>query len=322
VKSISKICYSILIICFISLVTVYSCFGNNNIQILTEVDKNVITVGDIIHYNVIVKYNKDIKPYFSSQWLNLDKFELLDSAKSENEENGMTVDKFLFKISIYKTGDFEIPPPVFKYAGKDGKEETVKAEKPIKITVKSVLAKDGGDIKPLKPQREFNTPFPFKMVIIVFLSIIIIMLLIFISRYIYGRYKGKNIAVEKPVPLLPPEDEASKALDELEKSDFLNKGEIKEFYIVLSDIARRYMERRFYIMTFEKTTDEIIDQLVRKNILKTSVRNVNNLLVEFDLVKFAKMIPSVSEARGHILKTRNFVEETTEKKSQEEKEEK
>jgi len=37
----------------------------------------------------------------------------------------------------------------------------------------------------------------------------------------------------------------------------------------------------------------------------------NPVLREFDLVKFAKWRPSVTEARGHVLKTRGFVDDTT-----------
>ncbi len=282
--------------------------ASDNIEVSTSVDKNEITVGDIIEYNVTVKFDKDFKLDFPEKGLNLGEFELLDFSKSESEAEGLVVRNYIYKISIYNTGDFELPFVEFQYIDRDGKEKIKKTEKPCKIKVKSILPEDANDIRDIKSPREFINPFPYSLVFIIILLVIIILLFIFIGLRIYFTINKRKEIIS---PLLSPEVEAYKALDELVSSDLLNNGEIKEFYIRLSDIIRRYVERRFNIMTFEKTTEEIMAQIERREEERIIIDSLNTLLMDFDLVKFAKFIPSMNECSGHVLKCRNFVEKTT-----------
>ena len=109
-------------------------------------------------------------------------------------------------------------------------------------------------------------------------------------------------------------------MDELLKSSLLGEDKIKEFYTELSDIVRRYLERRFDVMTFEKTREEILEQLEKRlaHNKREFLDEACPILSDFDLVKFAKWIPSVSEAKGHVLKSRSFVDNTAVREEQEE----
>ena len=282
----------------------------SNVDISVAVDKQEITPGDVIEYTLTVKSDKSVKPAFPEKGLKVAPFELLDFSKSESEEEGMIVRNYKYKISIYETGDFELPPVVFKYII-NGKEESKSTEKAIKIKVKSVLPADANDIKPIKAPQEFKTPVPYRFLYMAGLIILIVLVLTLLSYFLYRKYFLKKSHKEEILPLLPPEEEAHKSIDELVKLNLLQEGKIKDFYITLSDIVRRYVERRFTIMTFEKTTDEIIHQMRQKDI--TGVNNLKSLLSDFDLVKFAKLIPSNAECNGHVLKSRNFIDETTSK---------
>lgn len=286
----------------------------SGVDIAVKVDNQEITAGDVIEYTITVKSDKNIKPAFPEKGLKVDPFELLDYSKTESEEDGMIIRNYVYKISIYETGDFEIPPVIFKYVI-NGKEESRTAEKAIKIKVKSVLPADANDIKPIKAPEEFKTPVPYRFLYTVGLIIVLLVVLIVISYFLYRKYfMKKSHKKEGALPLLPPEEEAHKSIDELIKLNLLHEGKIKDFYITLSDIVRRYVERRFVIMTFEKTTDEIIHQMRQKDI--RYVNNLKVLLSDFDLVKFAKLIPSNAECNGHVLKSRNFIDETTIKKEE------
>ncbi|MEQ8172995.1 MAG: BatD family protein [Candidatus Eremiobacterota bacterium] len=285
----------------------------SGVDIAVKVDKQEITAGDVIEYTLTVKSDKSIKPAFPEKGLNVAPFELLDFSKTESEENGMIIRNYIYKISIYETGDFELAPVIFKYVI-NGKEESKSTEKAIKIKVKSVLPADANDIKPIKAPQEFKTPVPYRFLYTAGLIMLILFLLIVISYFLYRKYVMKKSRKEEALPLLPPEEEAHKSIDELIKLNLLHEGKIKDFYITLSDIVRRYVERRFVIMTFEKTTDEIIHQMRQKDI--RYVNNLKVLLSDFDLVKFAKLIPSNAECNGHVLKSRNFIDETTIKKEE------
>ncbi|MEQ8222188.1 MAG: BatD family protein [Candidatus Eremiobacterota bacterium] len=282
--------------------------GASGVDITVKVDRPEITAGDVIEYALTVKSDKNIKPAFPEKGLNVAPFELLDYSKSESEEEGKIIRNYVYKISIYETGDFELSPVVFKYII-NGKEESKSTEKAIKIKVKSVLPADANDIKPIKAPQEFKTPVPYRFIYMVLLIILLVILVSVISYFLYKKYFPKKVHKEEAIPLLPPEEEAHKSIDELVKLNLLQEGKIKDFYITLSDIVRRYLERRFTIMTFEKTTDEIIYQMRQKDI--TCVNNLKTLLYDFDLVKFAKLIPSNAECNGHVLKSRNFIDEST-----------
>ncbi len=282
----------------------------SGVDISAKVDKPEITAGDVIEYTITVKSDKNIKPVFPEKGLKVAPFELLEYSKAESEEEGMIIRNYIYKISIYETGDFELAPVIFKYVI-NGKEESRNTEKAIKIKVKSVLPEDANDIRPIKAPQVFKTPVPYRFLYTAGLIMLILLVLIVISYFLYRKYVVKKSHKEESLPLLPPEEEAHKSIDELIKLNLLHEGKIKDFYIALSDIVRRYVERRFTIMTFEKTTDEIIYQMRQKDI--TCVNNLKALLSDFDLVKFAKLIPSNAECNGHVLKSRNFIDETTSK---------
>jgi hypothetical protein len=287
----------------------------SSVDINVTVDKQEITAGDVIEYNLTVKSDKSVKPAFPEKGLNVAPFELLDFSKSESEEEGMIVRNYKYKISIYETGDFELLPVVFKYII-NGKEESKKTEKAIKIKVKSVLPADANDIKPIKAPQEFKTPVPYRFLYMVALIIMALLILTLLSYFLYRKYFLKKPCEAQSLPLLLPDEEAHKSLDELLKLNLLHEGKIKDFYITLSDIIRRYVERRFNIMTFEKTTDEIIHQMRQKD--GACVNKLKDLLSDCDLVKFAKLIPSNAECNGHVLKSRNFIDETTSKEDSKE----
>jgi len=282
----------------------------SDVDIAVKVDRPEITAGDVIEYTLTVKADKSVKPVFHEKGLKVAPFELLDFSKTESEEEGMIIRNYIYKISIYETGDFELSPVTFKYVI-NGKEESKSTEKAIKIKVKSVLPADANDIKPIKAPQEFKTPVPYRFLYRAALILLIVLLLTVLSYLFYRKYFLKKSHKENILPLPAPEEEAHKSIDDLVKSDLLQEGKIKDFYITLSDIVRRYVERRFTIMTFEKTTDEIIHQMRQKDI--SCVNNLKDLLTDFDLVKFAKLIPSNAECNGHVLKSRNFIDETTSK---------
>jgi len=284
----------------------------SSIEISASVDRDTINVGDVIEYTITVKALEGVKVDFSEKGLKMGDFELLGFSKSDQEEvDGKTKTDYKCRISVYNTGDFEIPPVELKYTDKDNKVKTVRTEKPIKIEVKTILPEDAQDIQDIKPPRDIESPFPYRLLYYLIGILILLVILILIGLWLYRRRKSSP--GEKPfLPLLSPEEEAHRAMDELLKTKLLDEGNLKDFYIKLSDILRRYLERRFTIMTFEKTTEEIMEQMERRVKDDSAVSHkLNPVLREFDLVKFAKWRPSVTEARGHVLKTRSFVDDTT-----------
>lgn len=94
-----------------------------------------------------------------------------------------------------------------------------------------------------------------------------------------------------------PIEKATNLLNNLEKKELWQHGEVKEYYSELTDIVRNYIEEAIEIPAMESTTSELIEGLKvasRKKKMKLSQETIENLFVvlkQADLVKFAKSKP-------------------------------
>ncbi|AOZ98975.1 hypothetical protein [Flavobacterium commune] len=127
--------------------------------------------------------------------------------------------------------------------------------------------------------------------------------------YFFLRHKQKK-KIEEEVYKTPIE-KATSLLNNLEKKELWQKGEIKEYYSELTDIARNYIEEAIEIPAMESTTSELIAGLraasVRKKMTLTpeTIVNLERVLKQADLVKFAKSKPlefEITEDRNKIQK--------------------
>jgi len=124
--------------------------------------------------------------------------------------------------------------------------------------------------------------------------------------------KHKKSATKENQIKYTPIEKATIGLQKLEEKQLLEKGEIKDYYSELTDIARTYLEEAVKFPAMENTTSELID-----NLKKTAIRRklafsdeiitaLEKVLRQSDLVKFAKSKPLDFE----IVEDRNTVEKT------------
>ena len=130
-----------------------------------------------------------------------------------------------------------------------------------------------------------------------------IYLLIFFAIGIAGYFiyqfikKRQNQPKAEVIVFKSPIEKATTLLQQLEIKELWQKGEIKDYYSELTDIARNYIEEEINIPAMESTTSELIDGLrkaAKQKKLKLSnetVENLEKVLKQADLVKFAKVKP-------------------------------
>ena len=99
-------------------------------------------------------------------------------------------------------------------------------------------------------------------------------------------------------------------LDQLTDSDLLVKGDVKQFYIQLSEIIRKYIEGRFYIVAIEMTTMQLIYNMEQIEVDKDIVELTSEFLESCALVKFAKYIPTEQENQIAIQQAYDIVNKT------------
>ena len=125
------------------------------------------------------------------------------------------------------------------------------------------------------------------------------------------KLKAENLA-------LPAYDKALLALDNLEKTQYLLKEEYKEYYSVLTDIVRNYLEEEVHIAALESTTDQLIEKLALLTDAGTLTLEANTIaqfkeiLQTADLVKFAKSKPEIGVAEQDRKRLKEVVVKTKE----------
>jgi len=143
--------------------------------------------------------------------------------------------------------------------------------------------------------------------IYVLIGIVIIGIGAFVYWFVKKRQQKK---IEEAVYKTPIE-KATSLLNNLEQKELVQKGEIKEYYSELTDIARNYIEEAIHIPAMESTTSELIQAIrlasTKKKMTLTpeTVENLERVLRQADLVKFAKSKPldfEISEDRNKIQK--------------------
>lgn len=129
----------------------------------------------------------------------------------------------------------------------------------------------------------------------------------FVYWYVKKHQKKK---IEEEVYKTPIE-KATSLLNNLEQKELVQKGEIKEYYSELTDIARNYIEEAIHIPAMESTTSELIEAIrtasTKKKMALTpeTVENLELVLRQADLVKFAKSKPldfEITDDRNKIQK--------------------
>ncbi len=124
-----------------------------------------------------------------------------------------------------------------------------------------------------------------------------IALLLGIAALIYFAIKKFQKKKVEEEAFKTPIEKATNLLNNLEKKSLWQNGNIKEYYSELTDIARNYIEEALDVPAMESTTAELIVALKQASITKKmklsqeTILNLENVLKQADLVKFAKSKP-------------------------------
>lgn len=141
---------------------------------------------------------------------------------------------------------------------------------------------------------------------------LIVLLILGIGALIYYFIKRQQSKSPESEILKSPIERATSLLMMLEKKQLWQKGEVKEYYSELTNIARTYIEEAIHIPAMESTTSELIVGLrqaatqKKMSISPEILANLEKVLQQADLVKFAKNKPldfEIAEDRARIEKT-------------------
>jgi hypothetical protein len=270
--------------------------------IFSSISTRELSVGDRVHFSVSILGPKGatiVPPDPSSQFGALTVKEW-NSRKFEQEKADSTV--FEYSLTFYKPEPCTIPS--LSYVLETGtKRDTLKSEA-IPLTMVPLITTDSADIMDLRPQQTTGKrPLAW-------LWLLIAMLAATAAIVIIRHYSRTLRRPPPPSPPKPPYEEAIEALAALDAKQYLLKGLVREYVFELSDILKRYIERRFTINAAEFTTEEILAWLGISPLEKGRRNAMEWFFRATDPVKFAKQTPDQDTIVRFGTEARAFFEAT------------
>lgn len=262
-------------------------------RITTSVDTTRATVGDRITMTVTVEHAPDARVAWPDS-LDLAPFEVLQAeAAPPAEADGSARSTATFTLAAFELGELEIPSFDLEVVGPGGETETLSTEG-WGVEIVSVGTDESGEIRDIRGPLSIPMSL-LRMLLLALGPLLLIALLYTVARRL--RSRDEEPAPARAALERPAHEIALEALSSLEGSGMLERGEVKEYHIEVSDILRTYVERRYRVDALEMTTREVLLGLERARVDDSFREGLSAFLEQCDMVKFAKVRPGPDQSR-------------------------
>jgi hypothetical protein len=276
-------------------------------RLLTSVDTTVITIGDRITFQVQVDHAPDAQVAWPDS-LDLSPFQVVEARTSPSRVTGDGARSALTLIlTAFELGELELPRFDIEILG-PAEESTLLSTSPYGIQVVSVGLDEGGDIRDVRGPLSIPMD-PLRIFLIALVVVLAAAFLFWVSR----RMRPGELRASGTTPAeqyRPPHEVALEELERLAASPLLERGEVKEFHIRVSEILRVYVEGRFQVPALEMTTFDTIAGMDRAGIDPSVTGTFRDFLHRCDMVKFAKHRPPAEICQETLALGRSLVETT------------
>ena len=207
-------------------------------------------------------------------------------------------------LATFESGEQSVPPMEFTLRDAEGRE-TPLASPELKVQVRSLLEQDADPTRLRDVKGVVDMPLESAWAWLVAMAGALAFMGLLGWRWWRGRLRS-------PSPPEPAHIRALRELSELSARQLPQKGLVLDFYVLLSDTVRRYVEGRFGIRAPEQTTKEFL--LVARHhpaIREDHQRTLAAFLRAADMVKFAAQRPGPAECDRGLEAARGFVQEST-----------
>ncbi|MDF1545734.1 MAG: hypothetical protein P1R58_11595 [bacterium] len=265
------------------------------IEITTSVDLADIYVGDLITYKIAITYDSTYQLIPPPLGVNLGAFDVRDYTPDVTTDlpDGRKHTENSFTLSTFTTGDYLIPPVPVGFILPDGNKRYLLSESvPIKVNSMLLDSDDSADIASLKDPYEFKRDY-FSY----YLWGSIALFLLLVGLFLWWKFGRRKPEVEL-VDLRPPWEVAFERLANLKQQSVIADGEIKAYYIELTEIAREYLGRMYIINVLDMTTGEFLSHFAEREAPDNLHADMKQFLDHADLVKFARFDPAPERAES------------------------
>lgn len=279
-------------------------------RITMTVDTTLIHVGD----PVTVRLSVDHPEGWVVEWpdsFEVAPFEVLHAGlaiPAAAADGGGLHSAATLVITSFELGELELPAISVPVTVPDGTSRTLVTD-PFRIGVESVGLDESGDLRDIKGPLSLARSW-WMVVLWVALAAV---LAGGAAYYLYRRSRTEPES-RPSVPRAPPRpfrELALEALRALEKSSLLERGQVKEYHVRISEIIRRYIEGQLEVPALELTTREVADGMRRAALGASITEAFRGFLERCDLVKFAKLRPGADDSRELMGQARELVRLTS-----------
>lgn len=207
-----------------------------------------------------------------------------------------------YEAGLFALKDAAIPAVAIKYRLADGSEGEAKSE-PVPLRVASLLPKDA------KEQELADIRGPLALGIgqaFWIAAALLTAALVGLALWLIRR-RRPQAAANVPRPGLGPDVEALAALEALLASGQIERDSYRPFYIALTAIAKRYLERRLGAPVLEMTSAEMTTFLRDHPHGQAFATPLRDLAGAADQIKFAKGAGQHEEAQRHVRNVRELI---------------
>lgn len=284
----------------------------------TSVDKNNLLIGQQLKYRVEASMPDNT---YRLSWFNfsdsLDHFVVVEKNKVDSSTaNGNLNFSQVITLTNFDSGRRVIPPLALTFTTLEGDSTFNIYTDSIPVNISYSPIDSTQPFHDIKTIIEVKSEWPWWIWALIGLGIIILIFcIVFLVKYL----KRKKTTNSLFTSALPPYDEAMQALANLEREQLIQKNEIKEYHLKLTEIFKRYLSRKTNTYQLHLTSDELLMEISRFNLAKQQISDFANALRMGNAVKFAQYIPPVHENETCFSQTKemiNSIEATINKKTE------
>lgn len=278
------------------------------VTLIVEVAPGVVRLSDEPTLTLTIKAESGIhitQPPFGEsvgEFLIRDFHEPLPTSEAQLE-----VTRQVYTLEPTRSGTLTIAPIAVRFRdnrpGGDGEEHVVESEA-VQVEVSTVVGEAAPSLSDLKPSVgpvELPSRGPPGSVWIfsgIGAGIIAILIWLVLRR-------RRQASQEPP---LSPQQLACLELDRI-ISRRLAETDVKEFYVEVTGVVRRYIERSTGVRAPEQTTEEFLREIVSNSVFTDDEqRRLQQFLESADLVKFAGYRPAGEDMKTSIERAREFTQ--------------
>ena len=278
---------------------------SGSFKLYVSTDTSSATIGDLIKFRIQTESLGENYLVIPDTKFN-EPLELRELKPIYNENGKITGLDYI--LSVWDTGIVVIPTIAVNVFKPDSTLDFVMHTDSLEINVMSMVTKTSSQsMRPIKGPVPVFKRWPMATIILVLLLVGIL----FGLHFIYGkRMPAKDIEVETGPSNRLADEMALEKLNHLKDSTYIQRGEIKKFYVELSYILREYVENSVYIKTLEMTTEEI--KLYKSEIPfdHDQLGIWMDILQRADLSKYAKSDPESMICHEDLTAGETFVRNT------------